>query len=136
MVFPWPHKNRLAVKTTCFTQCHSYFNPKGEESSCKNWRTYDYLYVFQNYNGLGRLNFWAITPLLMGHLIWTLSWYFYFWHLFCHLAYSANGAPKNMSVLLNINADRNIRTNLQSRLVTRPKFGAPTIFESEAESIQ
>ena len=41
-----------------------------------------------------------------------------------------------MSVLLNINADRNIRTNLQSRLVTRPKFGAPTIFESEAESIQ
>ena len=41
-----------------------------------------------------------------------------------------------MSVLLNINADRNIRTNLQSRLVTRPNFGAPTIFESEAELIK
>ena len=58
--------------------------------------------------------------------------YSYFWRIFCHLATSANGAPKNMSVLLNINADRNIRTNLQSRLVTRPNFGAPTIFESKA----
>jgi hypothetical protein len=51
---------------------------------------------------------------------------------FCHLATSANGAPKNMSVLLNIIADRNIGTNLQSRLVTRPNFRDPTIFESKA----
>ena len=48
---------------------------------------------------------------------------------FLSFGLSANGAPKNMSVLLNINADRNIRTNLQSW----PNFGAPTIFESEAE---
>ena len=41
-----------------------------------------------------------------------------------------------MSVLLNIIADRNIRTNLQSRLVTRPNFGAPIIFESKALDFQ
>ena len=41
-----------------------------------------------------------------------------------------------MSVLLNINADRNIRTNLQSRLVTWPNFGAPIIFESKALDFQ